>query len=655
MKLSFRRAMLLYTLIPIAIIFIIFATENIYNTRQEVHHRIEKHMTDLAYSYANLFNEVLHPISGIANTTADILQTYHSTKAEDIFKLLKLHVEHNPLIYGAWVIYAPYQFDQQKKLFAPYVFRQGKIIKQMDVAIDGYDYTDGSHEFWTKPVTTGMGVWTEPYFDEGAGNIMMSSYAVPFYKKGKLVGVAGIDIPLHEISERIQIPGVSEHNVMVLSETGKIILFPDVKYIGDSIFYVVEEGFNLATDKTTDQDAELVSDNKRAIKLLINSMLSGKTGKADLSELSDGADYWYFYAPIKTPGWSFAIRVHESEIFDSVYNRLWYSLLFFSCLLLFIIIAIFLVSGKFSSAFASLIDRCSRIERMNFQEAKNDKFNIEEIRHLSRTLNQMCVALNSHFSVKEDIRIAKAIRQQTLPTKMRQPPGFQFCVWSQPNKESCGETYDSVDYWQSSYAPAKELLGETAEGTAYLLLDTPDKGVDAAVKNTHLRAIFSSYAKLGVSLLDTVRYMNDYLISDLFLPGPVQAWLGIIDRKDSTLSCISLGLNAVLHYSAEKQSLCTLPNYPFALSMQKNMPELALQQIKLCTGDFIVVASDGVWGGMNENREQFGMHRLMESIVENKIADAQVILEGISQSLERFISHTSTKMDATIIVLKKVD
>ena len=644
MKLSFRKAILLYTLIPVIFIFVIFALENIYSTQQNVHERIEDHMSALAYSYANLFNEVLNPISGIANTTADILQVDNTLKAEDLYRLLKLHVEHNPIIYGAWIAYAPYQFDTQKKLFAPYVFRKENTYVQMDL---GYDYTNGDYEYWNKPVASGKGLWTEPYFAK-AGNIMMSSYVMPFYSNGKLIGVTGIDIPLHEVSERIQIPGMKERNVTVLSETGKIILFPNTDYIGKSIFEVIEKGFELEANNTAEQQAELLN-NKLAIESFIKAMLSGKSGTSDLTELSDDNDYWYFYAPIKTPGWSFAIRLKESEIFSSVYERLWYSLLFFGLLLFFIMAAVFFVSGKFTNSISWLIERCLRIERMNFQQAQGNEFNIKEVTQLSSTLDRMCAALNSHFSVKEDVRIAKSIRQQTLPTKMRQPSGFKFCVWSQSNEGSCGETYDSVDYWEASHSSTN-----TPDGTRYLLLDAPDEGIDAAVKNTHLRVLFSAHAKLGINLLDTAQAMNDYLASELALPGPVQAWLGNLNNN-STLSYISLGLNAVFHYSAETQTLKALPNHPLALSMQKNLSNLVLQKIEILPNDFIVVASDGAWGSINENREQFGLQRLEKIILQNKNENAQTILDAISHSIEEFTGHTtSTKTNATVMLVKNV-
>ena len=126
MKMSVRKAILFYTLLPILVIFIIFAVENIYETSQEVHRRIEGHMADLAYSYASLFNEMLTSYAGIAKMTAQFIETDPNLKEADIYQLLRQQVENNHTIYGAWVAYAPYQFDPNRQFVAPYVFRHAK-------------------------------------------------------------------------------------------------------------------------------------------------------------------------------------------------------------------------------------------------------------------------------------------------------------------------------------------------------------------------------------------------------------------------------------------------------------------------------------------------------------------------------------------------
>ena len=76
--------------------------------------------------------------------------------------------------------FAPSGFDG-REAFSPYVHRDGDSLIRLDIA-QAYDYlNDPSSEWWRAPVEGGRPVWTEPYFDEGAGDIMMSTYSVPIF------------------------------------------------------------------------------------------------------------------------------------------------------------------------------------------------------------------------------------------------------------------------------------------------------------------------------------------------------------------------------------------------------------------------------------------------------------------------------------------
>lgn len=47
-----------------------------------------------------------------------------------------------------------------------------------------------------EPVDTESAVWSDPYFDEGGGNITMETYSVPIVVEGRVVGVATTDLPV---------------------------------------------------------------------------------------------------------------------------------------------------------------------------------------------------------------------------------------------------------------------------------------------------------------------------------------------------------------------------------------------------------------------------------------------------------------------------
>ncbi|NOQ65070.1 MAG: SpoIIE family protein phosphatase [Methyloprofundus sp.] len=646
MKLSFRKAILIYTLVPIIILFSLFAINNMFMIKREALLRIENHMTDLAISYAGIFDGFLKPIEGAAIINASLIEESDVLTEDNIYRLLELQVENNPIIYGAAIAFMPHQFLSERRLFAPYVYRNNGKITRMDIAEQGYDYSDGDWGWWSRAVVTGKAVWSEPYFDKGAGNVLMSTYAVPFYKDNKLWGVATADIALNKISKQIHIPGVRNQEIMVLSSIGKIVLHHDEDEIGKLVDDLIEEKFQAALLITGTGQKERLIASRTKLNNLVGSMLAGKMGAANLKYLDNDDSYWSFYAPIRSVGWSFSIGVRESDIFKIVYEQFWFSVLFFCLLLVLTIIAIVLVSGKFSRSLGGLIKRCERIERLNFQPAGNKLENIDEILQLSHTLNSLCLVLDSHYSIKEDVRIAEAIRQHALPQEKINVAGYQIEFWSNAGRNNCGEIFDIVP---CGLAQAEEQ--QEQENMAFLLLDDTDSGIDAAVKNGQLRAIFRAMIKQGHSLPDIAEQMNSYLIADMNLNGSVQLSLGLLEPANGSFSLLNLGQNGVLHYS--RQQFRQYKGYQQALAAQKSLSGLQVNNIALQREDIIILCSDGVLGAQNEQREQFGIQSLERLVQQQYEQSADVLIECLQDELEAFTADAYLQTERSIIVIKK--
>ncbi|MCK5189465.1 MAG: hypothetical protein KAR12_05370, partial [Methylococcales bacterium] len=445
--------------------------------------------------YAGIFDGFLKPIEGAAIISANLVEESAALTEKDIYKLLALQVENNPIIYGATIAFMPDQYSSERRLFAPYVYQKDDKFVHIDIAEQGYDYTTGEWEWWSRTIETGKAGWSEPYFDIGAGNIMMSTYAVPFYKDDKLWGVATADIALDRISNQIHIPGIRGQELTVLSSTGQIVLHWNKDEIGTSVYDLIEDKFQAALLVTGDEKKEYFDEIKTELNHLVDNMIAGETGIIRSKYLGLDSDFWSFFAPIKSVGWSFSLRVKESDIFKIVYEQFWFSILFFCVLLMLTTISIVLVSGKFSRSLGSLITRCQRIERLNFQVVKDKNENINEIQQLSHTLNNMCLVLDSHYAIEADDRIGEAIRQHALPMAEIKVKGFQIEFCSNTVGDNCGEIFDIVSCTQAKPEGQQEL-----QDIAFLLLDDTDSGVDAAVKSCQLRAIFRVMVKQGHSL-----------------------------------------------------------------------------------------------------------------------------------------------------------
>ena len=115
---------------------------------------------------ANNIDMVLQNVENTADIVSDIVQTDMYNKTF-LMNILKTMVEANKNIYGGTISFEPYICDKNEKFFAPYYYKKEGEIKFMRLGIDAYDYFDWD---WYKiPKQKGKAIWTDPYFDKGAG------------------------------------------------------------------------------------------------------------------------------------------------------------------------------------------------------------------------------------------------------------------------------------------------------------------------------------------------------------------------------------------------------------------------------------------------------------------------------------------------------
>ena len=113
---------------------------------------------------------------------------------QKVFEILRTHLEENPDIYGAAFAFAPVELEGDVVKSSPYVFRGGTGFVEKNLA-ESYDYV--SEQWYSQPVEQGKAVWSDPYFDEGGGDIWMVTYSVPLYNgDSQLTGVLTSDLPV---------------------------------------------------------------------------------------------------------------------------------------------------------------------------------------------------------------------------------------------------------------------------------------------------------------------------------------------------------------------------------------------------------------------------------------------------------------------------
>ena len=77
---------------------------------------------------------------------------------------------------------------------SPYVYRPNGMDLVYSNGLMDSAYMINSQSWLRAPIDQATSVWTEPYFDEGGGDIWMKTRSVPIYQNGSIRAVATTDV-----------------------------------------------------------------------------------------------------------------------------------------------------------------------------------------------------------------------------------------------------------------------------------------------------------------------------------------------------------------------------------------------------------------------------------------------------------------------------
>ena len=210
-------------------------------------------------------------------------------------------VEENPSVMGSTIALVP-GYNKKLPLFAPYVCRTADGTTELkSLATEEYNYP--AQEWFTEPLNYGFGYWSEPYIDEGGGEVLMTTYSVPVMDDaGRVAAVLTADVSLGWLTDLVGNVRVYPDAFSVLvSREGKIMVSP------------VEE---LNMHQSIQEFATGAKDTAN-FNVLADGMLSGKAGNVSLKQ-SRRERLFVFYAPVEKTGWSMAIAIPDSEIYGEI-------------------------------------------------------------------------------------------------------------------------------------------------------------------------------------------------------------------------------------------------------------------------------------------------------------------------------------------------
>ena len=286
-------------------------------------------------------------------------------------------VSENPVVVGSTMALVP-GYSEEYPLYAPYAMRDGETgrIKMLSLATEEYDYP--SSEWFTKPIELDDSYWSEPYFDENGGDILMTTFSMPVKdKNGKIAAIVTADISLEWLAELIERMKVYPNAFnMVVSRNGNIMVC------------TVE---NLTMKATIDQIA-LESDDYKALDRVNKAMLAGQSDEIPVRY--HGETNHVYFAPVERTGWSLSIVLPEKDLYSGV-RRMAMNVQLLQLLGLVMIIIILRVVAR---------------NRAKYQRINEQKERIENELHIAREIQMAMIPKTfPPFPERKDLDLAASI------------------------------------------------------------------------------------------------------------------------------------------------------------------------------------------------------------------------------------------------------
>ncbi|MFA7418369.1 MAG: cache domain-containing protein [Melioribacteraceae bacterium] len=410
MKITSLKKGLSFRIITIIFANVIIITAIIFGYIYKVSHdtiseNLKENSKLLTYSTVHEVEKILTAVQKMPNNISKIIETGNYS-ASELHRILQLEVSSNEEIFGAALSYEPDYKGAEKEHSVVYIYKDKAGLKTSLIAKNDTNFT--SLEWYSEPKKLQKPIWSEPYFDKGLGNIVMSTYSVPLYKtikgKNKFIGVLTADLSLDWLQKIVSSIKVYETGyAFMISRNGSLVTHPKKEVIMNKTI------FGIAADTKSEE-----------LSIIGKNMINGKSSFAEVEyhNLTTGKLSWISYAPIKINGWSLGIVYPVDELTAPLSNlfKVVIVLAIIGAVILFFVIV--LISRSITRPIQKLVFAAQKISEGSF-DIELPKFKSQdEISELTNSFSVMQTALQQSIEKLKNANDELELYSKTLEEKV---------------------------------------------------------------------------------------------------------------------------------------------------------------------------------------------------------------------------------------------
>lgn len=611
--------------VPAALLFAIVLWISALRSTKSVVAETESRARTTARLHAARLDGRLKEAAKIPAMHARTLESGAIQTKEELETYLRGVVAQSPEIYGSCIVFKPNSFDPAEYGYGPYYYHGPTGLDFVQLSTGDYNYFQWP--WYRDPRDAGQAIWTEPFFDEGGGDVLMTTRAVPFRKNDGFWGVATIDIALTQLMDELNHIDLGKTGyAFIVSKSGRFLAYPDTTKVMKAMLQDVSP-------------------------TLASKMLNGEEGFFRMSDPLRGQDAWVAYAPIESGNLSLALVYPKEEVLADA-QALQRDQLLLGLLGLFgLVVALVLVARSLARPIRQLSNAAQLVADGDLEQRLSATEPTEEVRNLMNAFNKMTRDLQMRMqelryttTVKErfegELNAARSIQMSLVPKHFPAFPGrreFDVHALLRPAREIGGDLYDFYfldDDW-----------------LCFLIGDVSGKGVPAALFMAVTKTLLKASSSRSIPMPQLMAQVNDELCEQTDSGMFVSLVYGHLHVKTGELEFSSAGHPAPYRIGADGSVRPLEGTSDVALGAMSGL-EYHSNRVTLAPGDALFLFTDGVPEALDRSEHFYANTRL--EVILHDLAELPVekMTRGVIRDVRTFCGEREQSDDISVMAIR---
>ena len=628
-KISLATRMVLWVTFGVISIFTVVNTYDYLFTKELLSKQIRQLAEFEVSSSERTVSDILDNLQNQANLTAALIKQV-SPSQKKLESMVKTALQQNEHAYGMSVVVD----DKEKnEFYASYFYHKDQEVSFVNLA--SAEYNIRSKEWYQQALRLESPSWTEPYFDEGAGDVLMITYLAPFKHKGGLILIT-IDLTVSRIQALLaSMEDKQDMSIYALTPNGHIISGHDEEMMLQQLYKIGAEQKELPA---------------WFLKMLAE-IKSKESGSFSTFCTRMQEDCWISYAPLEDTEWTLLVAYSHASLTNQLKAYSTERITQISLGIVLLILVIWFVTRRQFLPLKALDEATQEFAQGNLDYQLPLSTRQDEIGSLTQSFSKMQVSLNNYIEalkretqqrerINSDLRTASTIQQSLLPAAQEINDahlGVQLSSYLKPARAVGGDLY----YYN---------LQDDEKYLCFVIGDVSDKGVAAAIFMARVVTAIRTIIEQTTNPAKVLTQLNKQLVEDNDACMFVTVLVGTLNIQTGELQLASAG---------HPMPFYLRPDMSLEQVEQLNGPALGFYHydfeclnMSMEKGASLFAYTDGLDEAVNTHNELYGEDRIIQSLKAGISSTPSELISNTLVSLSDFVGQAEAADDLTLLAVR---